>query len=99
MRHFRINPRDLLGREESPALRRAFITILDRVDRLNLAAEELPWLVRSRRLRAETMFICRLSVRLAERLVKGDPLATRVALTKTDGAFSLIRALGALMWR
>ena len=99
MRHFRITTRDLLGPEETPALRRAFITILDRVDRLNLAAEELPYLVRSRRLRAETMFICRLSARLSERLVKGDPLARRVKLTKMDGALSLMRALGALVWR
>ena len=99
MRHFRIGPRELLAPEESPGLRRAFITILDRVDRLNLAAEELPYLVRSRRLRAETMFICRLAIRLAERLAKADPLATRVTLTKTDGTFSLMRALGALVWR
>ncbi len=99
MRHFRVGARDLLGPEETPALRRAFITILDRVDRLNLAAEELPYMVRNRRLRAETRFICRLAVRLAERLAHGDPLAKRVALTKTDGALSLIRALGALVWR
>jgi farnesyl-diphosphate farnesyltransferase len=99
MRHFGIQARDLLGSEETPALRRAFITILDRVDRLNLAAEELPYLVRSRRLRAETMFISRLAIRLAERLTKFDPLASRVALTKADGTFSLFRALGALMWR
>jgi farnesyl-diphosphate farnesyltransferase len=98
MRHFRVNPRDLLAPAESPGLRRAFITILDRVDRLNLAAEELPYLVRGRRLRAETTFICRLALRLAERLVKGDPLARRVKLTRTDGAFCLLRALGALVW-
>jgi squalene synthase HpnC len=99
MRHFSVQARDLLGPRESPALRRAFITILDRVDRLNLAAEELPYLVRNRRLRAETMFICRLAIRLAERLAKGDPLAQRVALTKVDGTLSLFRALGALVWR
>jgi squalene synthase HpnC len=98
MRHFRISPRDLLNSGESPALRRAFITVLDRVDRLNLAAEELPYLVRSRRLRAETTFICRLALHLAERLSKSDPLAKRVKLTRTDVTFSLIRALGALVW-
>jgi phytoene/squalene synthetase len=99
LRHFGVDSRDLLGAEETPALRRAFITVLDRVDRLNLAAEELPWLVRGRRLRAETMLICRLSVRLAGRLTKSDPISQRVALTKMDGTFSLIRALGALVWR
>ena len=99
MRHFGTTPRDLLGPAETPALRRIFITVLDRVDRLNLAAQELPDLVRSRRLRAETMFICRLAMRLADRLGKADPLAQRVALTKADGARSLLRAIGALMWR
>jgi squalene synthase HpnC len=99
MRHFGVQTRDLLGAAETPALRRAFMTILDRIDRLNLAAEELPHLVRSRRLRAETMFICRLAIRLASRLAKHDPLAGRVALTKVDGTLSLIRALGALVWR
>jgi farnesyl-diphosphate farnesyltransferase len=99
MRHFGVKTRDLLGSEEPPALRRAITTVLDRVDRLNLAAEELPHLVRSRRLRAETMFICRLATRLTDRLAKNDPLAKRVALTKADGALSLMRALGALVWR
>lgn len=99
LRHFSVTPRDLLGPAETPALRRIFLTVLDRVDRLNLAAGELPDLVRSRRLRAETMFICRLAVRLAGRLGKADPLAQRVALTKTDGALSLLRAVGALVWR
>jgi len=55
--------------------------------------------LRSRRLRAETMFICRLALRLADRLGKADPLAQRVALSKADGALSLLRALGALVWR
>ena len=41
MRHFGVVPADLLAASETPGLRRAFITILDRVDRLNLAAEEL----------------------------------------------------------
>jgi squalene synthase HpnC len=99
MRHFGVTPRDLLGPAETPALRRVFATVLDRVNRLNLAAQELPDLVRSRRLRAETMFICRLARRLADRLGKADPLAQRVALTKADGALSLLRAVGALVWR
>jgi farnesyl-diphosphate farnesyltransferase len=98
MRHFRVSARDLLAPAESPALRRAFITLLDRIDRLNLAAEELPWRVRDRRLRVETAFICRLAIRLAERLGRGDPLASRVALTKSDFAFSLLRAVGTLVW-
>jgi hypothetical protein len=39
-----------------------------------------------------------LAVRLRNRLAQGDPLAARVALTKVDGTFSLLRALGALVW-
>jgi farnesyl-diphosphate farnesyltransferase len=99
LRHFGATTRDLLGSQETPPLRRIFMTVLDRVDRLNLAAQELPDVVRSRRLRAETMFICRLAVRLADRLGKADPVAQRVALTKSDGALCLLRALGALVWR
>ena len=99
MRHFDVTPGDLLGAAETPGLRRIFTTILDRVNRLNLAAKALPDVVHSRRLRAETMFICRLAIRLADRLGKADPLAQRVALTKTDAAFSLLRAVGALVWR
>jgi farnesyl-diphosphate farnesyltransferase len=99
MRDFGAATRDLLAPAETPALRRIFAAVLDRVDRLNLAAQELPDLVRSRRLRAETTFICGLAVRLADRLGKADPLAQRVALSKTDGALCLLRALGALLWR
>ncbi len=98
LRHFQAEPRDLLGPADTSALRRVFVTVLDRVDRLNLAAEELPYVVRSRRLRAETKFICTLAIRLASRLANDDPLAKRVALTKTDGVLSLVRAIGALVW-
>ena len=99
MRHFGARPLDLLRPMETPALRRVFITVLDRIDRLNLAAEELPDMVRSRRLRAETTMICGLAARLAARLGKNDPIAQRVALTKRDGMLSLFRAFGAFAWR
>jgi hydroxysqualene synthase len=99
MREFGIDTGDLLGPEETLGLRRAFITILEQVDQLNLTAADLPNSVRSRRLRAETMFIRTLAVRLSSRLAKADPLANRVALTKADGTFSLLRAMGALVWR
>lgn len=99
MRHFNIQTRDVLGSAETPALRRAFITMLDRVDRLTLAAEELPYVVRDRRLRAETKIICSLAIRLANRLGKHDPLAKRVALTRFDGFMSLLGGIGAYLWR
>jgi hydroxysqualene synthase len=99
LRELGVGTGDLLGSEETPALHRAFVTILDRVGQLNAAAQPLPDIVRSRRLRAETMFIRTLAVRLTDRLANGDPLASRVALTKVDATFSLLRALGALVWR
>ena len=99
MRHFSVTTLDLLRPAETPALRRVFITILDRIDRLNLAAEELPHMVRDRRLRAETKCISVLAARLAARLGRHDPLAARVALTKADGLYGLLRALGAFVWR
>jgi len=64
---------------------------------LNLAAEELP-ICASRRLRAETMFICRLAVRLADRLA--NPIRWRTGGADPEGwVLSLLRALGALVWR
>ena len=99
MKHFSVATGDLLRPAESPALRRVFITMLDRVDRLNLAAADLPGEVRSRRLRAETTMICKLADRLAARLTRQDPLAERVALTKTDSMLSLMGGIGAFLWR
>ncbi len=99
MRHFDVETKDLLRDEETPALRRTFITLLDRIDRLNLAAEALPDMVKSRRLRAETAFIYGLAIRLTNRLAKDDPLAKRVALTRTDTVMSFFRAVGAFVWR
>jgi farnesyl-diphosphate farnesyltransferase len=99
MRECGFSEADLLGKAETPALRRGFDALLDRVRDLNAGAVALPHRVRSRRLRAETMFICRLALRLTERLANGDPLAARVALTKMDAASSVLRALGVLVWR
>ncbi len=78
---------------ELPALRAVFNTLLDRVDRLNRAAVELPRRTRDRRLRLETAVIVELAHHLARRLRRQDPLAARVKLTKRDVAASLVRAL------
>jgi farnesyl-diphosphate farnesyltransferase len=96
-------PLDLLAREgatlddlrapaTTPALRRVLNALLDRCDTLNLAADPLPRLVRDRRLRLETAVIVGLAARLAGRLRAGDPLATRVKLTRGDAAGSVIGA-------
>ena len=99
LQQFNATTGDLLEPAETPGLRQVFSAMLKQVERLNRAALALPELVRSRRLRAEIMFICRLAVRLSARLGKSDPLAQRVALTKGDAAISLLHALRALAWR
>jgi farnesyl-diphosphate farnesyltransferase len=83
---------DLRARLASPGLRRVLDALLDRCDEMNDAAAELPRRVRDRRLRLETAVIVGLSRRLAERLRRGDPLATRVKLRKTDALASLLSA-------
>ncbi len=77
----------------SPGLRGVFDALLDACDALNRRASGLPRRTRDRRLRLETAVIVGLSHRLGHRLRRGDPLATRVKLTKPDVALS---ALGAL---
>ena len=91
--HFGASVADLRLPAETPALRRVFITLLDRADRMNHAASELPEIVRNRRLRIETGVIHGLAKRLARRLAQNDPLATRVKLHKTDAVFSTLSAM------
>jgi farnesyl-diphosphate farnesyltransferase len=93
--HFGATVDDLRRPAETPSLRRVFITLLDRVNRLNHAATELPEIVRNRRLRLETAVIQGLSERLAKRLWRSDPIAGRVKLGKADALFS---ALGAVQF-
>ena len=91
--HFGASVDDLRKPSETPALRRVFTTLLDRIDRLNNAASDLPGLVKDWRLRLETAVICGLAKRLARRLVNGDPLANRVKLRKSDAVFSVLSAV------
>jgi squalene synthase HpnC len=78
---------------ETPALRRVFITLLDKIDRLNHAAAALPERVRNIRLRLETAIIYGLSRRLARRLLHNDPIANRVKLRKNDAVFSVLTSV------
>ncbi len=87
--HFDTGVNDLRRPAETPGLRRVFMTLLDRIDRLNQAATELPEIVRNGRLRLETAVILGMAKRLTSRLKHNDPLARRVKLTKTDGLFSV----------
>ncbi len=92
MTHFGATLADLRGAKEAPALRRVFITLLDRIDRLNQAAAELPELMRNRRLRLESAIIIGLARRLARRLAHNDPIATRVKLRKQDAIGAILGA-------
>jgi farnesyl-diphosphate farnesyltransferase len=86
---------DLRAAAETPALRRVFSVLLEHCDELNRAAAGLPRQVHDRRLRLECSIIVNLARRLTRRLRRNDPVATRVALSKTDAAFSIA---GALRW-
>lgn len=90
--HFGASVDNLRLPAETPALRRVFVTLLDRVDRLNHTASELPGTVRNRRLRLETAVIYGLAKRLTRRLAHNDPLATRVKLRPVDAVFSVLSA-------
>ena len=87
---------DLRGPAETAGLRRVFNQLLDRCDELNKAARPLPSLVRNRRLRMECAVITAVGRRLATRLRREDPIATRVKLNKFDGAAGLAAALAAV---
>lgn len=84
---------DIALAAETPGLRLVFSQLLDRCDALNDEAEHLPRLTRDRRLRLEVAVIVGLSKRLARRLRRGDPVAGRVKLQKSDVALSLAASL------
>ena len=86
---------ELAGARETQGLRQVFSGLLDRCDGLNATASGLPRVTRDRRLRLEVAVIAGLARRLARRLRAGDPVATRVKLTKVDVAGAL---LGAARW-
>jgi len=74
----------------SPGLRRVLDTLLDRTEMLIATARGLPPGVSARGLRWESAVIVGLAARLARRLRRGDPLASRVALTKSDCAAAFL---------
>jgi farnesyl-diphosphate farnesyltransferase len=74
----------------NPALRQALDRLLDGTERLITTARGLPPRVRARGLRAESAVIVELAARLARRLRRGDPLAGRVKLAKSDFAAAFL---------
>ncbi|HEV2336839.1 MAG TPA: squalene synthase HpnC [Stellaceae bacterium] len=77
----------------SPALRVALDTLLDRTGGLIKIACDLPPSVAARGLRRESAVIVGLAARLARRLRRGDPLATRVKLAPRDVAAAFFTAI------
>ena len=80
----------LLAPAASAALRLVIDHLLDRTDGLLVLAGSLPPLIAARGLRCESAVIVALTARLLRRLRRGDPLATRVKLTKTDFAAAFL---------
>jgi squalene synthase HpnC len=76
----------------SPAFRRVLDRCLVALEPLLAEAKRLPLVLKSRRLALESGAIAALGTRIAARLAKEDPLATRVALSKP--AFALAAAWG-----
>jgi hydroxysqualene synthase len=74
----------LTAEQSSPALRRVFDILLDRTTDLVDAARGLSPRVAAPGLRCECAVIIELAARLLRRLHRGDPLAARVGLGKTD---------------
>lgn len=70
----------------TPALRRVIDRMLDGCDVLMKDARALPGALRSRHLAMESAVIVNLAARLIARLRRGDPLASRIALSKLDFA-------------
>jgi farnesyl-diphosphate farnesyltransferase len=75
---------DLAADTSSPGLRRVMARLLDRTAVLVDQACRLPSRVSSRGLRWESAVIVELAARLLRLLRRGDPVATRVALRKSD---------------
>lgn len=83
----------LSAAEVSPSLRRVLDDLLDRTDALIGAARALPGRVAARGLRWESAVIVSLAGRLAARLRRGDPLATRVKLSGGDIAAAFLAGI------
>ncbi|MGE0745203.1 MAG: squalene synthase HpnC [Rhodospirillales bacterium] len=77
---------DLDKSAATPGMRRVLDRTLDGVDVLLAEAVMLPKVLSNARLSMESAVTVNLALRLARHLRRGDPLATRVALTRLDFA-------------
>ena len=81
---------DLAEPRASLELRAAIVRVLDNTDRLIEQASYLPPAVKSLGLRRECAVIVGLARRLSHRLRRGDPLAARVKLKRSDFATAFV---------
>ena len=77
----------------SSGLRQVLDRLLDSTETLVAAAQGLPPRVQAGGLRRESAAIVALAGRLAHRLRRGDPLASRVKLTKSDFAAAFLSGI------
>ena len=77
----------------SPGLRQVVDGLVDSTDRLIATARDLPAQIKAAGLRWETATIVGLAARLSAHLRRGDPLASRVRLRKSDFALALLRGV------
>lgn len=73
---------DLDKTQSSPPLRQVFDRLLDSTDELLKVADRLPAGLRSKRLAMESATILNIAHALVARLRRGDPLASRIVLSK-----------------
>ena len=93
-----IDVAELGNASTSPALRRVLDSALDGTDVLLRRASDLPRHLKSRRLAAETAVILEMARTLSARLRQGDPLATRVTLSKARFGLAAVVGLARLRW-
>jgi len=74
----------------TPALRTVMDRMLDGCEALMVDARKLPSAIKSKHLAMESAIIVRLADRLIALLRNGDPLATRVSLSKIDFGFAAV---------
>jgi len=89
----------LAAAQSCPALRRVLDILLDRTAELVEVARGLTPRVAAPGLRCECAVITELAARLLRRLRRGDPLATRVGLGKTDFLAAFLVGVPRGIWR
>ncbi len=82
----------------SPAVRSILDHALDGADRLLQRAADLPRMLASRRLAAESAVILEVARRLSAMLRRHDPLAIRVTLSKPGFLLTAVLGIGRLQW-